>query len=136
MAELINLTPHPIRIYSAETPDRVSDVTDGLLATIPASGTVARVAEYDLGTTEHIPFETYADGATRIPVELVQFSSVHGLPASKPGVYLIVPLVTALSAFAAAHRQGEGRDDLLVPYAQVRNGDNAVVGCRLLARPC
>jgi hypothetical protein len=136
MTELINLTPHAIRVYSSDTPDQVEDVGQGLIATIEASGKVARVAENDLGTEERIAFGTHTHGAVHIPIELIEYSSVHGIPSQREGVYLIVPLVTALSVLASAHSNRQGRNDLLVPYAQVRNTEGTVVGCRLLARPC
>lgn len=132
MTELINLTPHPIRVYDPSTPDTVADVTDGLIATISPSGSVARLAESDGGPTDHLPFETYTDGATSIPVKRVVFTTVHGLPAPRDDVYLLVPLLTAIAVQAEA----PGRQDLLVPYAQVRNSEGTVVGCRVLAQPC
>lgn len=132
MSELINLTPHPIRIYDVTTPDKIDDVNQGLIGVIQPSGKTARVGENDLGTTEWVSYETYTDGAFRIPVELIEYSAIYGLPRPKDGVRLIVPLVTALAALAA----GDRRDDFLIPYHQVRNGDGTVVGCRLLAQPC
>jgi hypothetical protein len=136
VTELINLTPHPIRIYRPLAPDTVEKVTDHLMCTIEPSGKTARVAENDLGTVEEICYETYVEGVSFIPVELIEWSSVYGIPAQQDGVYLIVPLVTALAVLATNHAQGGGRNDLLVPYAQVRNSEGTVVGCRLLARPC
>lgn len=136
MTELINLTPHPIRIYRHDAPDAVAAVTDHLMCTIEPSGQTARVAENDLGTVEQVCFETYTDGVSFIPVEMIEWSSVYGIPAQRDGVYLIVPLVTALAVFASGPGRGGSRNDLLVPYAQVRNSEGTVVGCRLLARPC
>lgn len=127
MTDLINLTPHPIRIYDVSTPDTIQDLNDGLIGVIPPSGDTARIGEHDLGTTERVAYETYTEGAFSIPVELIEYSVIYGLPAQKDGVRLIVPLVTALAA---------RRDDLLIPYQQVRNTEGTVVGCRLLAKPC
>lgn len=132
MTDLVNLTPHPIRVYSSDTPDVVSELGDGLLCVIEPSGQVARVAETDLGTAEHLAFETYTYGEVSIPVELIVFTTVHGLPAPRDGVHLIVPLLTAI----AVQTEAPGRKDLLVPFAQVRNSEGTVVGCRMLARPC
>lgn len=67
-----------------------------------------------------------------IQIDRVVFTTVYGLPAKREGIYLIVPLVTAL----AEQSENPARDDLLVPYEQVRNADGAVVGCRTLAQPC
>jgi hypothetical protein len=72
------------------------------------------------------------DRGSRIPVEMVEWSAVYGVPAVREGVSLIVPLVTALAILASS----KGRDDLLVPYHQVRDTEGTVVGCRLLAHPC
>lgn len=58
MTELINLTPHPIRIYRPDAPDTVEKVTDHLMCTIEPSGKTARVAENDLGTVEEVCYET------------------------------------------------------------------------------
>lgn len=117
MTEIVNLTPHPIRVYSPDSPDRIDNLSDGLAATIPPSGTVARLATIDLGTWEWI------DG---IPVEGVEYGHAHDLPQPRDGVRFVVSLVVALGQ--------QGREDLLVPYSEVRNGDGTVVGCRVLAR--
>lgn len=132
MTELVNLTPHPIRVYRVGTADVVTDVDDGVLCVIEPSGQVARVAETSHGTSEFAPFETYTNGEVRIAIESVVFTTVHGLPASRRNVRLIVPLLTAIAVQAEA----PARDDMLVPYAQVRNTEGTVVGCRMLARPC
>jgi hypothetical protein len=118
-----NLTPHPIRIYAVDTPDHIDDLDTGLITTIDPEETPARVATIDLSTTHYEPH-----GDARIPIELVEYGHVHDLPRLEVGVSLVVSLVVALSA--------RGRSDLLVPYAEVRNTDGTVVGCRLLASPC
>ncbi|MDX3661279.1 hypothetical protein PV646_28575 [Streptomyces sp. ID05-26A] len=131
MPELINLTPHPIRIYTPEAPSTVTDIDDGLVTIIPPSGLVARLANADpkgvAFTTRYLPF-----GEAQIQVERVVFTTVFGLPAKREDVYLIVPLVTAL----AEQSENPARDDLLVPHEQVRNAEGTVVGCRTLAQPC
>lgn len=38
MPELINLTPHPIRIYTQEVPSKLIDIDQGLVTIIPPSG--------------------------------------------------------------------------------------------------
>lgn len=115
--KIVNLTPHVIRIYRPETPDRIDDIADGLAHVIPASGTVARLATIDLGTWQWI------DG---IPIEGVEYGHAHDLPPKRDGVHYVVSLALALGQ--------QGREDLLVPYSEVRNGDGTVVGCRVLAR--
>jgi hypothetical protein len=119
MAErrIVNLTPHPIRICRPDTPDRVNDPAHWTLHLIPPSGTVARLATIDLGTW------TYVDG---IPIEGVEYGHAHDLPQPVDGVRYVVSLAPALGQ--------AGRDDLLVPYGEVRNADGTVVGCRVLAQ--
>lgn len=133
--DLVNLTPHPLRFYRPDTPDQISNVTDGLIATLGPSGQVARLGEIDLGTTGSACWETHTDGVQSVPVELIEYCSVYGLPPVQPGVRYVVPLVTALAILARAGKT-ESRDDLLVPYSQVRNTEGTVVGCRFLAHPC
>lgn len=114
---IVNLTPHPIRIYHPNTPDRIDDLATGLLHLIPTSGKVARLATIDLGTWYSI------DG---VPIEGVEYGHAHDLPEPAEGVHYVVSLALALGQ--------QGRDDLLVPYSEVRNGDGTVVGCRVLAK--
>lgn len=115
--KIVNLTPHPIRIYHPNTPDRIDDVATGLLCLIQPSGKVARLATIDLGTWYTI------DG---IPIEGVEYGHAHDLPPKQDGIHYVVSLALALGQ--------QGRDDLLVPYGEVRNGDGTVVGCRVLAQ--
>lgn len=115
--EIVNLTPHMIRIYRPDTPDRIEDLNEGLLRLIPPSGTVARLATIDLGTWQII---------NGIPIEGVEYGHAHDLPPKRHGVRYVVSLALALGQ--------QGRDDLLVPYSEVRNGDGTVVGCRVLAQ--
>ncbi|MBL1107972.1 hypothetical protein JK361_25855 [Streptomyces sp. 5-8] len=111
---LLNLTPHPIRLYADEREDG-SDVLDlHLRADIPPEATPARLATIELGT---------CDG-----VELVEYGHARDLPPKRDGVRYIVSLVVAL---ALADR----RSDLLVPYREVRNASGTVIGCRQLAQP-
>jgi hypothetical protein len=117
--KLINMTPHPVRLYKAGTPDRVENPDDGVVMTLEPSGQLARLGESVLGE------ETILTDEVDIPVSLVSYAEVEGLPEPQQGVAYVVPLMTALAA---------GRDDLLVPYEQVRNGEGTVVGCRRLGR--
>lgn len=111
---LLNLTPHPIRLYAADRADGVDDLDAGLLETIPPEPTSARLATIELGGGIHF--------------ELVEFGHAQNLPPRRDGVQYIVSLVVAL---ALADR----RDDLLVPYREVRNSSGTVIGCRSLAQP-
>jgi hypothetical protein len=115
---LINLTPHPIRIYQPDRPDGIDDLEPGLRLVIEPEDRPARLGVVPLGTE-------YRAG---IPVELVQYGHAVGLPRRAEGVSYIVSLPIALGL---APRRG----DLLVPYREVRNSSGTVIGCRQLAQP-
>lgn len=118
---LVNLTPHPVRIYKEDTPDRVEDLDDGVMTVLEPSGALARLSESVIGEETVL-----TDEGVEIPVSTVSYAEVEGLPAPQQGTVYVVPLMTALAAAE--------RDDLLVPYEQVRNREGAVVGCRRLGR--
>lgn len=118
---LVNLTPHPVRVYRANTPDQVGDLDEGVVMVLEPSGTVARLSESVIGEETAILGE-----GVEIPVTAVSYAEVKGLPAPQQGTAYVVSLVTALAATE--------RDDLLVPYEQVRGPKGAVVGCRRLGR--
>jgi hypothetical protein len=110
---LVNLTPHPIAIYG----NRLAE--DGPDEIIAPSGTVARIATIDLGTS--------LSAHSGRQYELVQYGHAHDLPQPQPGTDYIVSLVVAL----ACHR-----DDLLAPYVEVRNAEGTMIGCRYLQKVC
>ena len=120
---IVNLTPHPLNFYSADVPDRATEeeLGAGLLATIPPSGEMARLAVENLDQEGAVA----ADGAT-IPVFGARYGELENLPAPQEDVVYVVPLLTAMAV--------EGRPDLLVPHQQVRNVAGTVVGCRALGR--
>ncbi|WP_318201025.1 hypothetical protein [Streptomyces sp. SCL15-4] len=111
---ILNLTPHPIRLYSAEREDGSDDLESHLREVIPPEPIPARLATIELGGG--------------ITFELVEFGHAQNLPPKRDGYQYIVSLVVAL---ALADR----RDDLLVPYREVRNSSGTVIGCRSLAQP-
>ena len=119
--KLVNLTPHPVRIYRSDTPDRVEDPDAGVVMILEPSGEVARLSESVIGEDTVLN-----DEGVEIPVSLVSYAEVEGLPKPQEGVAYVVPVMTALAA--------AGREDLLVPYEQVRNQEGTVVGCRRLGR--
>lgn len=124
---ILNLTPHPIRLYSPATPDRIHELDDlntGLIAIIEPEETPVRVAttEVSLGV-----IFAWHDGQN-IPTVLIEYGTVEDLPERRNGVQLIVSPAVAVAT--------RGRSDLLVPYSEVRNTTGTVVGCRLLASPC
>jgi hypothetical protein len=113
---LVNLTPHPVAVYGNRT------IEDGPAEVIPPSGTIARVAINDLGmsTSRHSGTE----------FREVEYGDLNGLPAPQEGTDYIVSLVCALAAVR------QGRDDLLAPFAEVRNESGTMIGCRYLQRVC
>ncbi|NUP15375.1 MAG: hypothetical protein HOZ81_04585 [Streptomyces sp.] len=113
---ILNLTPHPIRLYSNEREDGIDDLEPHLRRVIEPEGKPARLATIELGTQ--------ADGR-----ELVEYGHAHDLPPKRDGVQYVVSLVVALSLAT------RGRNDLLVPYREVRNASGTVIGCRQLAQP-
>ena len=111
---ILNLTPHPIRLYAGEREDGIDDLEPYLREVIPPEPTPARLATIELGGG--------------IAFEMVEFGHAQNLPPKRDGVQYIVSLVVAL---ALADR----RSDLLVPYREVRNASGTVIGCRALAQP-
>lgn len=126
---IVNLTPHPIRIYHPNVPDRIDvDGEHEPLCTIEPSGRLAR-----LGMDELSLHAVVQHSGLPIPLECVDYGDLTGLPdwdgsadGETPRTFLLVPLVVALAA--------RGRLDLLVPYREVRNPTGTVIGCRALAR--
>lgn len=112
---ILNLTPHPIRLYANDREDGSDDLNPHLRRVILPESVPARLATIELGTQP--------DGT-----ELVEYGHARGLPPKRDGVQYVVSLVVAL---ALADR----RSDLLVPYREVRNASGTVIGCRQLAQP-
>jgi hypothetical protein len=110
-----NRTPHAIRLYQADSPDVVDDLTDGLVEEIPPTDPPVRIAMIELGTQTG-------------GIELVEFGHAHHLPSKRSDVQLVVSLVVALAC--------RGRDDLVFPYREVRNRNGTVIGCRQFGSVC
>jgi hypothetical protein len=115
---ILNLTPHPIRIYAEDRPDGHDDLDWGLLHVIDPEQAPARL-EMEASRRRYI------DG---VPVETVVYGAVDGLPAATGGVRYIVSLPIALALTSK-------RRDLLIPYREVRNATGTTIGCRQLAQP-
>ncbi|WP_428956238.1 hypothetical protein [Streptomyces sp. cg35] len=115
---ILNLTPHPIRIYADDRPDGVDEPDWGLLRVINPEPTPARL-DMEPQTRVH------RDG---IPVERIEYGHIEGLPDRQGGLSYIVSLPVALAITPR-------RSDLLVPYREVRNSTGTVIGCRQLAQP-
>jgi hypothetical protein len=115
---IVNLTPHPIRVYADDRPDGLDDLEPGLRYVIEPEPKPAMLSV--------IPIKS--ELREGIQVELVQYGHAAGLPRRRAGVSYVVSLALAL---ALAPR----RSDLLVPYREVRNSSGTVIGCRQLAQP-
>ncbi|CUW29713.1 MULTISPECIES: hypothetical protein [Streptomyces] len=115
---IVNLTPHPVRIYTADRPDGLDDLELGLVRVIDPEPTPARLAVLPLSTQ-------YLEG---IRVEVVEYLHTDHLPDPQEGTSLIVSLPVALALLPR-------RNDLLVPYSEVRSASGTVIGCRQLAQP-
>lgn len=135
---IVNLTPHPIVIYPNDCPDRIDpEQVEALFIVGPSPDRPARLVENTLGTWFTDAFDmtgtTPADSLYSIAVEGVEYTYVQNLPLpdkfSPHRTFYLVSLVVALA-------QSKFRDDLLVPYREVRNMSGTVIGCRQLAHPC
>jgi hypothetical protein len=127
---ITNLTPHPIRIYGWNVPDRFDLGEHEPMWTLEPSGTVARIGEIELGTQSLRGCEPR--------IEFVEFHHANGLPPKYENwdnntTWYVVSLALALSL---ANEKGPGhRNDLLVPFREIRNPEGTVIGCRSLALP-
>lgn len=122
---LVNLTPHPIRVYEPGTPSRVEDEDQGLMFVVPPEPKSARIAMIALGQAGAVGPD---DGGCSTYVEWMQFGQCDGIPAPKAGVTFIVAMVVA--------RDQTHRTDLVFPHGEVRNGRGTVVGCLGFGRVC
>ncbi len=128
---ITNLTPHPIRIYGWDVPDKFDPSEHEPQFVLEPSGAVARIGEIELGT------QTMRGVPVR--VEYVEFHHANGLPPKYDNWdnntdWYVVSLALALS-LVGENIPGR-RNDLLVPFREVRNLDGTVIGCRSLALPC
>ena len=107
--DIINLTPHDIRIYDAEGKN--------VIATFPASGTVARVKS----STEIV------GEVNGIEIACTTFGEIEGLPDPQPGTKYIVSLLVLQAAAGK-------RDDLIGPDtgpgSAVRDESGQIIGVR------
>lgn len=105
MSEIINATPHPIRIVHE----------DGtLMREFPPSGIVIRLT----ASTEQCG---EIDG---VPISRTVYSYPVGLPDPKSGTYYIVSQLVKNAL--------PNRTDLLVPAQVVYDADRKVIGCQSL----
>lgn len=112
--DLVNLTPHTVRIVDGD---------NNVIAAIPSSG-VARADQQDT-PADSVEF----DGAS-IPCVRTVFGGVE-LPEPTEGVAYIVSNITVQAAKAVGRTTG----DLLFPSGvPVRDADGQIIGVRALAR--
>lgn len=122
---IVNLTPHPITVYPADTPDRIEPGAATPIRVIPTSDDhpPARLGQHTVPNTV-----VEVDGIT---VERVEFGTDPGcastLPESVEDTWYLVALVVALAA--------PDRPDLLVVHDYVRDMEGSIIGCRKLASP-
>lgn len=113
----VNLSKHPIRIYNADTPDRI--------------------AQFEADDPKYLKEIVQSTGFARIPFREVVESTVNGVPVVKPdyrrpmalpepqdGKILIVSSVLACLA---------ERPDVLAPARMVRNEIGQILGCKALS---
>jgi hypothetical protein len=107
---LINLTPHPVTIFTADRKIQ-----------IPPSGDIARC----FGDTARARRTVTVDGHEIALVTDATTTTVTGLPPAEPDVLLIVSRLVALAA--------PDRPDLVFPHTPVRDDTGRIQGCRALA---
>jgi len=111
----INLTPHEINVFGEEVD--VNGVGTGKFSqvmTIPASGTIARVAVK--------PVYCFTDAKTSVNFYRQEVGDVTGLPAKEDGVWLVVSAQVRLEL--------PSRSDLVSPGELIRNAEGQPVGCK------
>lgn len=121
---LINLTPHPIRVYEPGTPSRIDDEDQGVKFVVPPEPQPARLAMISLGQARLVGMD---DGRSTY-VEWLQFGQCDGIPDAVPGVTYIVAMVVA--------RDQTHRSDLVFPRGEIRNARGTVVGCLGFGQVC
>lgn len=108
--KIINLTPHSVTVMPLE----------GKHVTFEAAGQIARVGEVVTGSrtidTEDGPIEVHDVHYTDV---------LLGLPDPQPGVSYLVSRVAAAAS---------DREDLFFPYAELRNDEGQIIGCRALGK--
>ena len=128
MANIINLTPHQIALYSATDCTEVQQgsykslvLREGAqaLATFPSKG-VARAT-----ATKAVVDQLEVAGQA-VAVNATTYGEPEGLPDAVEGTYYIVSALTAQAA--------KDRHDLLIVDGTVRDGDGRICGCTAFGR--
>jgi len=111
MTKVVNLTAHPVVVLDHE---------DVPLANFKPSGSVARlVEEATVGEPLHLDIGN-------IPMRMVRYGHVDGLPEPDTSTVYIVSLVTAMTA--------TDRNDVICPHGEVRDHNGRIIGVRGFAR--
>jgi len=118
--EIVNLTPHPIRIIVSSTEDIEGNSKHLLL--LP-SGIVARCTE-----TVQPCGELVVDQEFIVPIVRKSFGAVQGLPEPRNNTYYITSALVAQAAWAL------GRADVFAPGDLIRDENGTVIGCKSLCR--
>ncbi len=126
-----NLTPHPVRIYGWDVPDRFEVGDHDPVIELPPAGSVARIGQIEIGAG-HLR-------GCDAPVEMIEYRHVGGIPPKYETwdtntTWYVVFLPVALACNNPDDKVNF-RNDLLVPFREIRNGDGTVIGCRALALP-
>jgi hypothetical protein len=111
----VNLTPHPIVVFAED---------GSVLADIPASGTVARLAET----------VTEVGVIGNFPLTVVALGDIEGLPEDTADLLATYVVSMPLAMRAAAVGRYRHRGDIVYPFGQVRDAAGRIIGCRSLAR--
>ena len=110
MKEIVNLTPHPVKIILA------NDIT----LEFPPSEQPARANEKRIKNDE-VEYNQFC-----IPVNEVQLGDVKNLPEPNPDTIYIVSRIVADAC--------PDRNDLYIPDETVRDNEGNIKGCRALAQ--
>ena len=110
MTELINLTPHEVRLLSK---------SDDLILAIPASGRIARVSEAMVASRTLI-----IDEEKSCCSRVIKYSDVEDLPDPEDGTLYLVSRVVAAAC--------SERKDLVFPGGERRDNNGRITGCTRL----
>lgn len=104
--EIINLTPHEIKVL---------DAGNNLLHVIPSAGLArCQVTRQQVGNVNGIP------------VNRTVFGEVEGLPEQQDDIIYVVSAIVAQAV--------KNRDDVVIPDDAVRDEQGRIIGCRSFAR--
>lgn len=112
--QIVNLTPHELNIYAAGQ----------LIASIPASGNIARVEEVDM-PREPILIPTQSGEFLPIPISIREYGKSTNLPSPNGITYYYVSAMVA--------QANPTRTDLLYAGKLIRNEKGQIVGVESFA---